>query len=137
LRNQQPVATAGEAAAAIEKLTGLKRSPTQVRAYLHRLGIKRRSASGIFNKVGTLPAKADVQKHSVSGIKTQALEPRLAEAQAGRRAVLFLDAAHCVLGAFIGYLWSFTRLFVKTPSACGTNGLMSSVRSIPHLRDHA
>lgn len=42
--------------------------------------------------------------------------PRLIEASEGRRVVLFVDAAHFVFGAFLGYLWSFTRIFVKTPS---------------------
>jgi hypothetical protein len=93
--------------AAIEHLTGIKRSPVQVRKYLHRIGVQR-------CKVGVLPAKADVQAQET--FKTQELEPRLAEAQAGQRAVFFVDAAHFVLVAYIGYLWSFVRVFVKTPS---------------------
>jgi hypothetical protein len=42
--------------------------------------------------------------------------PKLAEAAEGKRVVLFVDAAHFVYGAFLGYLWSFARIFVKTPS---------------------
>ena len=42
------------------------------------------------------------------------LEPRLEEAKAGQRAVFFVDAAHFVLGAYLGFLWCFERLFVKT-----------------------
>lgn len=41
------------------------------------------------------------------------LEPRLAEAQAGRRDVFFADAAHFVLGTFLCCLWCKMRLFVK------------------------
>jgi len=118
-----PVATAKEAAAVIEKLTGIKRSPTQVRKYLHRIGIKRR-------KVGMLPAKADVQEQET--FKTQQLEPRLAEAQAGQRAVFFVDASHFVLGAFIGYLWSFVRLFVKTPSGRQRFNVLGALNAITH-----
>jgi transposase len=44
------------------------------------------------------------------------LKPRLAEAQAGRRHVFFVDAAHCVYGTFLGCLWSFVRLFVRAAS---------------------
>lgn len=44
------------------------------------------------------------------------MEPRLAEAQAGKRAVLFVDASHFVYASFLGYLWSFSRLFIKSPS---------------------
>jgi transposase len=49
---EHPPATAGEAGAAIARLTGVRRSPTQVRQFLRRLGMGRR-------KVGLLPAKAD------------------------------------------------------------------------------
>jgi transposase len=49
---EHPPATAKEAGAAIERLTGVKRSDTQVRQFLRRLGMGRR-------KVGLLPAKAD------------------------------------------------------------------------------
>jgi transposase len=44
------------------------------------------------------------------------LKPRLAEAQAGRRHVFFVDAAHFVYGTFLGCLWSFVRLFVRAAS---------------------
>jgi transposase len=50
---QHPPATVAEAAAKITELTGLVRRPTQVRQFLHTLGMKPR-------KVGTIPAKADV-----------------------------------------------------------------------------
>ena len=45
-------ATIAEAVARIEELTGIKRSPTQVRVFLKKLGFRRL-------KVGCLPAKAD------------------------------------------------------------------------------
>jgi hypothetical protein len=48
-------------------------------------------------------------------LKTE-LEPRLEEAQAGRRAVFFADAAHFVLGSFLGWLWCLTRVFVRASS---------------------
>lgn len=44
------------------------------------------------------------------------MEPRLKEAQEGDRAVFFVDAAHFVYGSFLGYLWTLTRLWVKTGS---------------------
>jgi transposase len=49
-----PPATVAQACAKIKELTGLQRQPTQVRQFLHALGLAPR-------KVGTLPAKADVQ----------------------------------------------------------------------------
>jgi len=40
----------------------------------------------------------------------------LKEAREGKRTVFFVDAAHFVYGSFLGYLWTLTRLFVKTGS---------------------
>jgi hypothetical protein len=45
------------------------------------------------------------------------LQPRLEEAKQGRRTVLFVDAAHFVMGAFLGMLWCFVRQLL--PSSCG------------------
>jgi len=89
--HRHPPASVAEAAQRIEHLTGLRRDPTQVRQFLKSLGMKPR-------KVGQIPAKADVEAQEA--FKTQALEPRLAEAQAGQRLVFFMDAAHFVFAPF-------------------------------------
>jgi transposase len=44
------------------------------------------------------------------------LKPRLQEAQAGKRHVFFVDAAHRVYGTFLCCLGSFVRLFVRAAS---------------------
>jgi len=54
---EHPLATIAEAAARIEELTGIKRSPTQVRLFLKKLGLRRL-------KVGCLPARADPQEQA-------------------------------------------------------------------------
>jgi transposase len=118
-----PVSSTQEAMALIEKQTGIKRSPTQIRKYLHAIGLKRR-------KVGILPAKAD--KDEQQAFKTEQLEPRLAEAQAGQRVVFFVDAAHFVLGAFIGFLWCFARVFVKTPSGRQRFNVLGALNAVTH-----
>ena len=89
----QPVATIKKAQAEIERLTGIKRSPTQVRHFMTQLGLRCR-------KVGMLPAKADPEKQAAYLEKE--IEPRLAEAQAGTRAVFFVDAAHFCPGPLSG-----------------------------------
>lgn len=69
-------------------------------------------------KVGDVPGQAahpDKQREQET-FKTRELEPRLAEAQAGQRRVLFMDAAHFVLGAYWSRVWCFTRLFIASPS---------------------
>jgi transposase len=44
------------------------------------------------------------------------LKPCLDAAVAGDGHVFFVDAAHFVFGTFLGYLWSFTRIFVRAAS---------------------
>jgi transposase len=104
---REPPRTAAEAQAVIEKLTGIKRSPTQVRQFLHRIGMK-------FRKVAAIPAKANPEVQEA--FRKRDLEPRLAQAKAGTRRVYFMDAAHFVQSAFLGFLWCFARLFVRSSS---------------------
>lgn len=52
---EHPPATVKEAVSKIEQLTGIKRSETQMGKFLKSIGLKRR-------KVGTIPAKADLEK---------------------------------------------------------------------------
>ena len=65
-------------------------------------------------KAGSLPCKADpaVQKEFLKNT----LEPIITEAQEGKAELYFMDAAHFVMGAFLGYLWCKLRVFVRTPS---------------------
>lgn len=79
---EHPPRTSAEAQAVIERLTGIKRSPTQIKAFLNRIGMKPR-------KVGYLPGKAAEPDKIAEQeqFRTEELEPRLAEAQAGERAV--------------------------------------------------
>lgn len=71
---EHPPASIKEAAAKIEELTGIKRSPERVRVFMRKLGLKLR-------KVGTIPAKADIEAQEK--FVNEELEPRIAEAQAG------------------------------------------------------
>lgn len=100
-----------DVAAAIDrilKLTGLLLSEAQTRRTLHKLGLK-------YRKTGVIPGKADPQLQF--DFFTVELSPRLAEAAKGERKVFFVDAAHFVLGSFLGMIWCFGRIFVK--SGCG------------------
>lgn len=42
--------------------------------------------------------------------------PRLAAAEAGQCKLFFVDASHFVMHALLGYLWCFTRIFVRGAS---------------------
>jgi transposase len=102
-----PPASLKQACTEIAQLTGVTLRETQMGVYVKKLGVK-------FRKVAGIPAKADSVKQA-EFLENQ-LDPRLQEAENGIRTVYFMDAAHFVLSAFLGYLWSFSRVFVKTPS---------------------
>jgi transposase len=92
----------------ISKLTGIQLSEAQTRRTLHKMGLKYRNA-------GVIPGKANPQMQF--DFFTAELSPRLEEAAKGGRKVLFVDAAHFVLGSFLGMIWCFGRMFIK--SGCG------------------
>lgn len=99
---EHPPRKLGEAQAKIEELTGIKRNPTQIRAFLHRIGMRCR-------KVGFVPGKrADPDKiEEPENFRQQKLEPLLKEAKAGQKAVFFVDAAHFVHRAYLGFIGVF------------------------------
>jgi len=119
--NKTPPASIKQACEEIEKLTKIKLRETQMRKYLKSLGVK-------FRKVGSIPAKADTEKQK-DFLETK-LQPRLDEAKDGKRDVYFVDAAHFVLGAFLGFLWSFTRIFVKAPSGRQRFNVLGALNAI-------
>jgi transposase len=77
-----------------------------------------------------IPAKADPDKQTA--YLAQEIEPRLAEAQAGKRAVFFMDAAHFVLAPFLGFLWSVARIFIQAPSGRQRFNVLGAMNAITH-----
>ena len=77
-----------------------------------------------------IPAKADPEQQAV--FLQDVLEPRLAEAKAGQRAVFFVDAAHFVLAAFLGYLWSLKRIFIQSPSGRQRFNILGALNAVTH-----
>ncbi len=118
-----PPATITEAMAKIEELTGIKRSPTQVRWFLQSLGMKCR-------KVGMVPAKADVEQQEA--FRNEELEPRLKEAKGEKRAVFFGDASHFIFKAYLGFLWCFERLFVRAPEGRKRFSVLAALNAMTH-----
>lgn len=81
---ENPPRNTNEASAAIERLTGIKRSPTQVREFMKRINMR-------CLKVGFVPGKA-VNPEKIceqEQFKKDELEPRLEEAKSGKRTVFF------------------------------------------------
>lgn len=118
-----PPANINQAAQQIENLTGIKRSPSQIRKFLKSIGMR-------CLKVGAIPAKADPDKQEE--YKRDKLEPRLEEARQGARAVFFVDAAHFVMGAFLGMIWCFQRIFIKSPSGRKRFNVLGALNAITH-----
>jgi len=100
-----PVANAKEGVARIEALSGVRLSESQCRRVFKQMGLT-------LKKAAPLPAKVDPQLQ-LEFFKRE-LQPRLAQAAAGLRRVFFVDAAHFVLGAFLGMVWCFARPFIRT-----------------------
>ena len=120
---ENPPATVNEARTVINNLTGIQRGLTQVRQFLKSMGMRRL-------KVGSIPSKADPDEQA--RFKKEKLTPRLKQAKAGKRKVFFVDASHFVFGLFLGYLWSFTRLFIKTPAGRQRFNVLGALDAISH-----
>ena len=93
--DKTPPATITQACADLERITGVCLKNTQMRAYIKSLGVSHR-------KVSSIPSKANPQAQEQ--FHDTQLQPLLALAKEGKRSVYFVDAAHFVWGAFLGYL---------------------------------
>ncbi len=53
-------------------------------------------------------------------------------AREGKRTVFFVDAAHFVLGAYLGYLWCFARICLRTPSGRQRFNVLGALNAVQH-----
>lgn len=100
-----PVTDAKAAMARIRAMTGITLSESQCRRVMKSMGMSPK-------RTAPLPGKLDSQLQ-FEFYQTE-LKPRLGEASRGERKVFFVDAAHFVLGAFLGLVWCFARPFIRT-----------------------
>lgn len=122
---KNPVSSVAEASDAIEKITGIKRSPTQVREFLRRIGLRILKVGYVPGKSIELPRIEEVNKY-----REEKLEPLLEEALSGKRAVFFVDAAHFVHRAYLGFLWCFARTFICSPSGRKRFNVLGAVNAV-------
>jgi len=120
---KNPPRSTGQAAADIERITGLRRGLTRVRKFLTGMGLK-------FRKLGMIPAKADADEQRE--FLDERLWPRLRQAQRLRRVVCFVDAAHFVHGPYLGYLWCFVRLLMRGPSGRKRFNVLGAIDAVTH-----
>jgi len=118
---KNPPASIKEGRSRIQELTGIERSPTQVRQFFKRIGLKRL-------KTGHIPAKADTEKQKKW--VEEVYEPVLKEAQQGNAHLLFMDAAHFVLAPFLCFLWCFKRVFIKAPAGRKRVNILGAVDAL-------
>ncbi len=113
LFENKPPHTISQAIDMILEQTGVRMKPSACRNFLKKMGFKRR-------RCGLVPGKAnddEKQCQAQQKFHDEELQPVLEEAKQGKRTVLFVDAAHFVMGAFLGMLWCLIRVLL--PSACG------------------
>ena len=119
-----------EAAKVIEEQTGVRRSLTQVRAFLKKhLGLRYRKVAAI-----PVPPKKTIEEHAQEQARflEGELEPALAEARAGRAAVFFVDAAHFVWAPFLGAVWCLARLFVRSATGRRRYNVLGALNAVTH-----
>lgn len=119
----EPVIDAKHAVERIDSISQIRVSESQARRYMISLGMKVR-------KTGVIPGKADPQLQFE--FYTNTLLPKLEEASKGQRKVFFVDAAHFVLGAFLGMIWSFSRVFIKSAPGRQRYNVLGAVDSHNH-----
>lgn len=103
--SKHPPSTVKQAVADLEAVVGVSRKATAVRDFLKRIGFKRR-------KAGSVPGKADPGKQEQ--FVREVIKPCMEAFEADTRVVYFMDAAHFVFGAFLGYVWCLARVFIPT-----------------------
>ena len=60
------------------------------------------------------------------------INPRLEEAENGKRTVYFVDAAHFVMGSFLCCLWCIARIFIPTSSGRKRYNVLGAIDAITH-----
>lgn len=118
---EQPPMSVNEAKARIEDLTTISRSPSQVRSFMKRHGLR-------YLQTGHIPAKADTIKQQ-QWVKEK-LEPAIKEAQNKECQLLFMDAAHFVLQPFVCALWCLKRLFIKASAGRNRINVLGVVNAV-------
>jgi transposase len=126
---QHPPRSVKEAQPVIERRTGIRRGQTQVRRFLHRLGLPPRRVAAV-----PLPPKTTAEEHArvQRPFLDAELEPVLADARAGRRAVYFVDGAHFVYAVCLGWVWCAVRWFIRSASGRKRYNLLGALHAVSH-----
>jgi transposase len=126
---QHPPRSVREAQQAIQERTGVRRGQTQVRRFLLRLGLRPRKVAAV-----PVPPESTPGEHAKKQrrFRDDELGPLLAEARAGRRDVYFVDAAHVVYAAFLGWVWCWARLCIRAASGRKRYNVLAALHAVSH-----
>ena len=89
----------------LAKELNINRQPTSIRNFLHQCGFK-------YRKQGHVPGKSDPKAQEI-WLKN-VLTPIMEKCKDGKGKLLFSDAVHFVLGAFVTNSWSCERQYIKS-----------------------
>ncbi len=126
---QHPPHSVKHARQVIFQQTGVHRGLTQVRRFLHRLGLSTRKVAAV-----PVPPKSTPQEHSRQQRRFLAdeLEPLLAEARAGRREVYFVDGVHFLHATVLGWVWCWVRWCVRAAAGRKRYNVLGAVHAVSH-----
>lgn len=125
---KHPPHTVNQAIEVIWRETGVHLKHSACRAFLRKLGMKCR-------RCGLVPGKAkddEGQRQTQQEFHDQKLQPLLEEVRQNKRTVLFVDAAHFVMGAFLGTLWCFVRQLLPSSSGRKRYNVLGAYDPIRH-----
>lgn len=128
LFEKQPPHTVNQASEMIYETTGIRLQNSACRDFLKKIGMKCRRCGLVPGKATDDPAQRKAQQE----FHDNKLQPLLAEAKQGKRTVLFVDAAHFVMGAFLGMLWCFTRQLLPSSSGRKRYNVLGAYDPIRH-----
>ncbi|ABW27599.1 conserved hypothetical protein [Acaryochloris marina MBIC11017] len=80
----------------------------------------------------SLPEKIEEQEQ----FRQTRLEPLLEEAQRQERLVFFVDAAHFVHRAYLGFLWCLRRIFIPSPSGRQRFNVLGALNAVTSITNH-
>jgi transposase len=128
LFEKQPPHTVNQAIEIIFEETGVRLKHSACQSFLKKIGMKCR-------RCGLVPGKAmddEKQCEAQQVFHDQKLQPLLDVAKQSKRTVLFVDAAHFVMGAFLGMVWCFTRLLLPSASGRKRHHVLGAYDPITH-----
>jgi transposase len=123
LLQENPPHSISKACQMIEECTGIRLKNSACREFLKKLGLK-------FRRVGMIPSGACPATQR--DFHENELQPRLEQAKRFERVVYFVDAAHFVLGAFLGFLWCLARVFLRASAGRQRYNVLGAYDPVSH-----